>query len=95
MLPTDWLRPAARVLGRLSDHRARQFWDEQHVLAQRMAADARDPQPKPECCEQNGFLWDMAAVYPPGAMWMDKLPPAVVFNGPVVEVKAQLEAGVR
>ena len=76
------------VLARLSDPRAQQFWDKRHALAQRLAADARDPQPKPDCCDRNGFLWDLAAVYPPGALWAETLPPAIFFDGPVVGCQA-------
>ena len=79
------------VLARLSDARAQQFWDKRHELAQRLAADARDPQPKPDCCVRDGFLWDMAAVYPAGAVWAETLPPAIFFDGPVAEVRPQLE----
>ena len=40
------------------------------------------------------MLWDLAAVYPPGADWDGPLPTAVFFNGPVVKVKAELEAAI-
>ena len=33
ILPTDWNRPTSAVLDRLSDRRAIQWWDKQHVLA--------------------------------------------------------------
>lgn len=35
---------------------------------------------------KDGLLWDLAAVCPAGARRDDRLPPAVVFNGPVVEI---------
>jgi hypothetical protein len=91
---TDWQRPAAVVLGRIGDVRAHQYWDPGRVLAQRMSSDARDPQPKQECCDRDGFLWDLAAVYPPGVQWTGQLPPATFFNGPVVKVKSELEASL-
>jgi hypothetical protein len=84
ILLTDWSRPSTAVLKRLADARVAQFWDERHVLAKRMARDARDPQPQQQCCERDGYLWDLAAVYPAGAVWKDALPAAVVFDGPVV-----------
>ena len=86
MLPTDLAAPTTGTLGRLSDPRVRQFYDADHVMAKRMKADARAPQPEPDCCTRSGTLWDLAAVYPPGAEWRDKLPIAIVFNGPVVNV---------
>ena len=94
ILLTDWSRPSTAVLKRLADARVAQFWDERHVLAKRMAQDARDPQPQQQCCERDGYLWDLAAVYPAGAVWKDALPPAVVFDGPVVRRKDQLVAAL-
>ena len=91
MIFTDWSSPTSGVLARLKDSRARQYWDKDHLLAKRMAADARDPQPKQDCCESNGILWDLAALYPAGAQWTDNLPPAVFFNGNIVDQRESLE----
>ena len=95
ILATDWQSPAAGVLSRLKDARVRQYWDPQHLLAQRLAADAREPQPKQACCLRGNILWDMAALYPAGAQWKDSLPPAAFFNGPVFDRKGELEAHLR
>ena len=86
ILPTDLAPPITAVLGRMPDLRVQQYWDPNHLLAKRMAADARAPQPEPECCDRSGILWDLAAVYAPGAQWDQRLPAAVLFNGPVVDV---------
>ena len=94
MLTTDWQSPTSGVLARLNDARARQYWDPHHLVAQRLAADARDPQPKQACCLRDNFLWDLAALYPPGVKWKDAPPPAVFFNGPVVKRKAELETAL-
>jgi hypothetical protein len=67
------------VLKRLPDARARQYWDPGHLLAAQLPGE-------PECCRRDGILWDVAAVYPPGLQWLDKLPPAQFLNGPVVDV---------
>jgi hypothetical protein len=83
ILPTDWSAPSSFALDRLSDGRVRQFWDKEHSLAQVMA-NSHNAQTKPKCCNRNGILWDLIAVYPTGAVWSDRLPPAVVFDGPVV-----------
>ena len=64
------------------------------MLAKQMAADARAPQPEQECCVQNGILWDLAAVYPKGARWEERMPTATVFNGPVVDITDALEAAI-
>ena len=86
MLSTDWAAPASSALGRLSDGRVRQYWDPNHLLATQMKKDARAPQPEQDCCLRSGILWDLAAVYPPGSIWSERMPAATVFNGPVVDV---------
>ena len=91
MLPTDWSAPSSSVLSRLSDRRVQQYWDPNHVLATQMKKDARPPQPMQDCCVRSDILWDLAALYPPGSIWSDRMPPAVVFNGPVVDVIGAIE----
>jgi hypothetical protein len=83
---SDLAPPISAVLGRLPDERVRQFWDPDHAVSAQLKKDARPPQPVQECCEQNGHLWDLAAVYPAGSTWTDRLPPATLFNGPVVDL---------
>jgi hypothetical protein len=95
MLPTDLAPPITAVLGRVSDRRAQQYWDPDHLVARQMAADARPPQPAPDCCERSGILWDLAAVYPKGAMWTDRMPTATLFNGSVIDVEETLAAAVK
>ena len=95
ILLTDWMSPTTGVLARLKDPRVRQYWDKDHVLAKRMGTDARDPQPKQDCCLRDDILWDIAALYPAGAEWKDSLPPAVFFNGNVVDQKPALEAAIK
>ena len=94
ILPTDWAAPASSVLKRLSDRRVQQYWDPNHVLATRMKNDARGPQPVQDCCVRSGILWDLAAVYLPDATWSDRIPAAVVFNGPVVDVISEIESAL-
>jgi hypothetical protein len=69
----------------------RQYWDPHHVLATRMKKDARQPQPEPDCCVRSGILWDLAAVYPAGPLWSDRMPTASMFSGPVVDVIPAVE----
>jgi len=94
MLPTDWAAPASSVLRRLSDRRVQQYWDPNHLLATEMKKDARAPQPVQDCCIRSGILWDLAAVYGRGSTWSDQMPPATVFNGPVVDVTDAIEDAV-
>jgi len=95
ILPTDLAPPITLVLRRMPDSRVRQYWDPDHLLAQRMAADARQPQPTQDCCIRSGLLWDLAAVYPAGLKWTDRLPTATVFNGPVVDVTEAIDAALK
>lgn len=82
------------VLARAFDRRVSQYWDPENLLAARMAADARAPQPEQECCVRKGVLWDLAAVYPKGATWEERMPTATVFNGPVVDIAEAIEAAL-
>jgi hypothetical protein len=75
---TDFRAPTTGVLRRLHDPRAAQYWDPAHLLAAQLPGE-------PECCRNDGILWDIAAVYPPGAQWTDKPPTPTLFNGPVVD----------
>ena len=40
-------------------------------------------------------MWDLVAVYPPGAVWSEAVPPAELFDGAVVDMEADIEAAVR
>jgi hypothetical protein len=91
MLPTDWTAPASSVLRRLWDARVQQYWDPDHLLAAQIKKDARQPQPVQDCCIRSGILWDLAAVYERGLTWSDRMPPATVFNGPVLDVADAIE----
>jgi hypothetical protein len=90
ILPIDWNAPSTSALQRLSDRRVRQLWDKDHVLA-KAVADSRNFESKPDCCERRGILWDLIAVYPPGGEWERSLPPATVFNGPVLRVVGRMK----
>jgi hypothetical protein len=95
MLTTDLAAPVTFVLRRLGDVRVQQYWDPNHLVADQMVRDARAPQPVQDCCQRAGHLWDLAAVYPRGALWSDRMPTAVVFNGPVVDVTTAIAAEMR
>jgi hypothetical protein len=91
---SDLAPPLSSVLQRISDRRARHYWDPGHVLSAQMKKDARPPQPAPDCCESSGHLWDLAAVYPAGATWTDRMPAATIFNGPVIDIAESLGAAL-
>jgi hypothetical protein len=94
ILATDLTPPSKLVMQRISDRRVRQYWDEQHTIARRMKSDERTPQREPHCCETDGILWDLAAVYPKSALWKETLPPAIVFDGSVVSVTSSIDAAL-
>jgi hypothetical protein len=95
ILATDWLKPGGGVLRRVTDTRAKQIWDREHLMARQLAKDTRRPQPEPECCTRNGILWDLIAVYPPDVVWAESLPTAVFFDGPVLHKGAEVEAVIQ
>jgi len=94
ILRSDFMAPTTGALRRISDARARHYWDKDHLLASVMKRDARPPQPKEECCDSDGILWDLAAIYPKGARWEARMPPALVFDGPVFRVTDQMNAAL-
>lgn len=94
ILASDFMAPTTGALRRISDSRARHYWDEDHVLAKVMKRDARPPQPKEECCENDGVLWDLVAIYPPGARWEATMPPAAMFDGPVYRLTEKIHAAL-
>jgi hypothetical protein len=90
----DVAPPGRWALSTLTDTRVRQYWDPSHLVSTQIATDARPPQPKPDCCRQRGMFWDVAIVYPAGATWTDRLPPAILFNGPMIDIATAIEAAV-
>jgi hypothetical protein len=90
ILPTDWYRPTRKTLKRVSDARAAQFWDKDHLIATAVKQQLLQFHgSNPKCCEDNGHLWDMVAAYPPGVKW-DEAPP-VFDDGPVYRIAPTLE----
>jgi hypothetical protein len=82
ILPSDIAPPTSNDLARCHDGRARQFWDENHLVSASLG-DTHAPRRK-------GIAWDYVAVYPPGATWDDKLPKPDFEGGPVVSAEAEL-----
>lgn len=94
ILSSDWSPPSTFALHRIPDARVQQYWDPDHLMAKKLASDRRAPQPEEDCCERSGILWDLVAVYPVDPIWTDRLPIAVMFNGPVVDVRSDLDASL-
>jgi hypothetical protein len=95
ILPTDWTSPSKSTLARISDPRARQFWDPQHLVTQELKTSTdRHSLPKPNCCFDKGFYWDEIILYAPHSHWGDGPAPAF-WNGPVVKATTPLENALK
>lgn len=95
MLATDWRAPSGSTLARISDRRAKQFWDPHHLVSAQLSRikAAKPGQQEPDCCQDKGFFWDEAILYPPHTQWKD-LPVSVFWNGPVWKIIPALENAV-
>lgn len=73
-------------MARLSDPRAAQYWDKNHLFAERVASRLKSDEghPRPSCCNRAGIQWDEVAVYRQDALWDFQLPRADYLDGPVV-----------
>jgi hypothetical protein len=96
MLATDLRSPVRRILARIPDQRAIQFWDPQHLVAKQLVriAGEHQSQPKPDCCIDNGFFWDEAILFPAQSQWR-QLPAPIFWNGQIVRVTAALEKALQ
>lgn len=90
MLPTDWSPPNTHVLGRLSDPRVMQVWDQGHLLAPLIEKGATGLHPA--CCRRKGVWWDVLAAYPPASQWTTSAPIPDLLNGTIVRATPELEA---
>lgn len=87
MLPSDWSKPSGMVQSRISDPRVVQFWDKDHLVAKELKQ--QFPSSQTLCCQRNGILWDVAALYPPAVEWGTSAP--VYFGGAVLDVAGQVQ----
>lgn len=95
ILATDWRAPSGAILARIPDHRARQFWDPKHLVAQQVLQFSvqKSWRLEPECCMKNGFHWDEVVLYGPQMRWNDGLRP-LYWNGPVFRIAPVLEGAL-
>lgn len=59
-----------------------QFWDKDHLVAKELKQ--QFPPAHRLCCQRNGILWDVAALYPPKTEWGAASPD--YFGGAVLDV---------
>ena len=57
ILPTDYSSPGTAVLARLSDPRVEQYWDKNHLFADKLGhkIESEVGQPQPKCCTAQEF----------------------------------------
>ena len=95
ILPTDWTSPSKSTLARISDSRARQFWDPDHLVSRELkVATDKHSLPMPNCCFDKGFYWDEVMLYAPHSRWNDEPAPAF-WNGPIVKTTSRFENALR
>jgi len=71
VLPTDLAAPSTMTLKRISDTRAAQYWDKDHLVSKSVG-------------EAEGAVWDYIAVYPTGKLWDNSPPEPAYSNVPVI-----------
>jgi hypothetical protein len=82
-------------MARISDARASQFWDPNHLVSQQLTRMAKEKfLAEPGCCRNQGNQWDEVILYPPAAKWSGGSKPAF-WNGPVVRALPDLEPMLR
>ena len=88
VLLTDWSAPSSKVLSRLHDTRAAQFWDRRLRVSQEIKAAARGDSRSPlaQLSSDDGPVWDVVAVYAKGIRWESAFPEPVFADRPVVQV---------
>jgi hypothetical protein len=87
VLTTDIAPPTTAILGLIPDDRAAQFWDPDRLLSAELIATARqNPERMKPGDEIPEVVWDVVLVYPPGAIWTDRIPFPAWYGGEVVGV---------
>ena len=87
VIVTDRYPPTTRVLSRISDRRASQFWDQGRLLSGAIA--------KAERLEPDAIVWDFVAIYPAGVLWQDEFPAGAFVAAPVVDAVDGLRQRLR
>jgi hypothetical protein len=97
--PSDRMMPmpTTSVLMRVSDRRARQFWDEERLLSKLMSRDLpRDTLASVAETNSSGgaVAWDCVAVFRPGVRWGARFPIPDWSGRPVADVTEGLRRGL-
>ncbi len=83
---SDVAPPTSSVLALLRDPRAAQYWDPKRSLSRDIVRSVNlDPRRYgfAEPLHESFVVWDVVAVFGPGAVWESDLPVPVFYDGPV------------
>ena len=95
VLWTDFAPPTSKVLSLVSDSRASQYWDKGLLLSAK-AESLRNTSARQAAAAaaKNAVVWDVAAIFPPGARWDANFPSPTFASRPVIaridEIQRQL-----
>jgi hypothetical protein len=94
---SDLTLPADSVLRRVTDVRAAQYYDRNHLVSKALRAQMlAHGVTGLDYLVKDEYVWDAAAVYPPGLRWENGSAPKPDFVGaPVVEVSERLAGYLR
>ena len=85
VLWSDFAPPTSKVLSLISDSRASQYWDKDLVLSAK--ADSLGDTSRRQAAAAAGkkaVVWDVAAIFPPGARWDANFPSPTFASRPVI-----------
>jgi hypothetical protein len=89
--------PGTRVLMRVPDRRAAQFWDHDRLLSRTMVRDLpADALPRVAQMDADSpVAWDFVALYRPGVRWSDRFPIPDWAGRPIADVADSLSDHLR
>ena len=90
MLDTDVRPPREQDTNRVTDRRARHYWDANTRLSgefKRTLAGQKVEVTGKRSLVDGEIVWDVIAIFPPGARWGDTVPAPSFLGGPVVTVR--------
>ena len=90
ILPSDLGPPDSAAVARLTDPRARHYWDPKRLVSAEVVRMWR-ARNQPEGAPADAKAWDRALVFPEGARWDDMLPSPVFDDGPIFPKTAALK----
>jgi hypothetical protein len=95
---TDWYAPGSGVLARVSDSRAKQFWDRNLLLSEaiKQSLERRGSEHLTRIREEGrGVVWDIVALFPQGVRWETDFPEPIFFGAPVVDAIEELRRRIQ